>query len=224
MIIRVKKIIFLFVVLLLMSCSTSKNSPNNSEILNIIEDVWNDLGIKASTEVKIQKESLNINITYYDDYFILDETNQLINSIVLYSLDPLIASYDTVRFTYKYDDLSGVYSEIYPKTKIKSIQNESDKYELFQELVIFILKELNNYEVVGYKVLNEDLIKLYPKKYGHRGSFWLLLYNFSLDCCDTSSTAYKSMHLFRKGAHYPKQEVAPFVIDSVINYCEDQCE
>jgi hypothetical protein len=197
-----------------------ENKIKHETLISISQNVWNDLGIEASTGFEAKNNSLTINIKYIDEYFLFDETNHLINSYLLYSLDSLITYFDTIIVVSNFDKLTDILEVKYHKDHVKKIQEEAASNQLFINMVKFTLNGINNYDEVGFEDLINDLKELTPDEFQHQGSFWVLLYNYSLNCCDSTSIAYKSMHVLNNAAHYPKRPWRPEILDSLINYCE----
>jgi len=214
-----------FYLVLLLSCNYKRNINIEQEKFNsITQNVWDKLGIKANTDFKIENKNLLLDINYVENYFLLDETNHLINSYLLFSMDTLATCFDSVIINTRFTNLAGIQEVKYSKENVISIQKETAGNQLFCNMFVFILNNINNYDDIGFDDLIKDLKELAPDAFQHQGSFWLLLHNYSLNCCDSTSIAYKSMHMLERAAQYPKRPWHPEIIDSLINYCEGKCE
>ena len=210
----------------IISCSRNNNDQIRclEKIVSITDSVCFQLDIKATTSIEQRENKITFLIHFIDHYPLMDESHKVFNSFLLYKLDSLITRFDTIEIARTYEDLVGLYSEIYLKEQVFEIQRKTSESVLFRDMVIYAFIHLNNYEIIGFEDNIEDLRELIPDKFMHKGSFWLLIYNYSFSCCDTSSISYNSMHLLRKSSHYPERPWRPEVIDYLINYCESHCE
>lgn len=219
-------IIFIFLLIKTVSCSRIINDQKIilQEITNITDSVCSQLDISASTSTIEYDKKITIHIHFIDHYPLTEESHKVFNSLLLFELDSLATIYDTIEIARTYEDLVGWYSQIYLKEQVHKIQIQSLESLLFTDIAIYTFKNLNNYELLGFEDIIIDLRVLIPDKFKHNGSFWLLLYNYSYSCCDTSSIPYKSMQLVRKSSHYPGRPWRPDFIDSIIYYCKRDCE
>ena len=222
-----KKVIqILILAFILQSCANKKGIVTvNLPILDsLTHKTLNSFGITASSRHAFIDNKLIVHIEYLENYFLLEGTERLINSFVLASFDSLINSVDTTIIFSTYKGLVDTTQSIYTKETIKMYQNELETNYLFKEMVTYTLNEINSSEDIAFESITDDLRTLVPDKFQHKGGFWLLLHNYTLNCCDTTSNAYKSMHMFSYATHFPKYLVCPEVIDSLMKYCEQKCD
>ena len=69
-----------------------------------------------------------------------------------------------------------------------------------------------------------NFTSLYIPDFQSTGSFWLLLLDYSINCCDSTSIEFKSMNVYEAAVNYPKRKVRPELIDRIIKMCKTSCE
>lgn len=221
------RVIHIFILTLLLQNCTLKKEPTTVNLLkldSLTQKTISEFGITASTRLSLIDNKLLIHIDYLNDYFLLEGTEKLIKSFVLASFDSLVNSVDTTIMFSTYKDLVDSTESIYTKEIIQMYQDELVKNPLFKEMVTYSLREFNSTDDIALETITDDLRSLVPNKFQHNGGFWVLLYNYTLSCCDSTSNAYKSMYMFSHATHYPEYQVRPEVIDSIIKYCEKKCK
>ncbi len=188
--------LILFFCAILFSC-TSPNKEKELRIGSAIHQILSGLNIDAEIGVECDINSLRISIDYIEKYFLLEETNKLLNSFLLYSLDSFLIEFDTVTIEREYTDFIDSFSDVYIHSNIESVKKTFVGNSLFLSIVEFLLSEIDNIDEIAFEEVNKELKELQIPGFQSNGSFWLLLLDYSNNCCDSASIEFKSMSVYK---------------------------
>ena len=201
------------------SCSNRNQSLNDTK--KIVDSTFNRLGISLIDSVYINDNSLIIEIQYIDNFYLTDESNELILSFLFYNLDNHLQNYESVIVRTLYKGLSDDETNIYKPTAINRMQNRFRNNALFKESFLQLIQNLDALEVISLNELIRDIKIAAPNLYEHQGGFWILVEDYTKTYVDTTSVPFISMNLLYKAAEFPERPIKPEVIKSFFNTCSE---
>lgn len=216
---------FLFIITLF-SCNnkTMKENDTISLIKEKTNIVWEDTGIILEDSISVIDNSLYFDLKFIDDYFLLDETKDVLFSYLFYSLDTLIHKYDTIYITQSYIDLIDINKYSYTKNDVLRKQLKFEQNPLFKDLCIYSLMNLNTNEIIVFHEIIKDInFHVYSDQKEKVPLFWELLYKYTQKCCNKHSIERISM-LIIFDVVTEKVDNRKDVIQYIIDTCEKQCE
>ncbi len=211
--------ILLFYFLLSPSCSNGTQSIN--EIKEKIDAIYHELGIIINDTVYTHDNSLVIEIQYIKDYYLTDESNDLIICFLFYRLGNMLEDFESVVVRTLFKGLSDDNTDIYKANSIERMQSRFVKNIRFRKTFLYLIKNLNANEIIGFNELIIDTKVAAPDLFKQEGEFWLLVEDYTKYCNDTTSVAFKSMNLLQKATKFPERPFKPEVIEGIINLCNE---
>jgi hypothetical protein len=228
-----KLVLFIFSTLLICSCGGRADYPSQEEsmLLNSVESIehsskqiFEKLDIRVEDSIFLKKGNIYFEITFVENYFVLSETNKLIFSYLMSELDTLIHPFDSMFIIYDYVDLSDQKKMLtYSLEGVKRQQTNMNSDNLFKSIVEYSLLNLNSEDIIGFNKMIEDLPKFVPEDFKFKGSFWMLLHNYSLNCCNLESNVVSEMEVLYTASSYPGREWKPDVLARIMEMGTAYC-
>ncbi len=210
-----KKYILIIVIVtaILSSCKENATTPPSSFIeahsLNyLIQGYLKDSLGFDSVDVKTYGNnlSLTINIKYSGKYYMDDEPNKIIVSLLIYYNYELLNKYDNVYFILKFEkNMENTFALMYNNDRLKSIYLKSKDSPIFIDFVEHYIKNTSQREVdICNFIIKKD--NEYSKLPDFNGSFWMLLYKYS-KADKGDSILFKQFDSFYHGTGFEKFKI-----------------
>ena len=101
------------------------------------------------------------------------------------------------------------------------MQSRFTKNIQFKNIFLYLVKNLNANDIIGFNELIIDTKIAAPDLFKHEGEFWLLVEDYSKYCSDSTSITFKSMNLLQKATKFPERPFKPEVIEGIIALCKE---
>jgi hypothetical protein len=212
-----------------LACTPSKKEVLNNYDHKIVDSIgtsiqqeFKELQINSQFQIEVRSDTLMFRIVYTNNYFITDETNQLILAHLMFKLDTLLLLYNHVKVRYRWDDLADDRTVVYSKKGILENQNKLKNNLCFYRMTRFLIQNISTNDVIGYNIMIKDLREKYlPNAFTYMGTFWLMIYDYSKHCREENSDLDNQMKLLLKASQYPKAPINSKVLEKVIEMCDE---
>jgi hypothetical protein len=191
-------------------------------IYDSVDSSYRDLNIKVNDSIYEKNSTLYINIEYISNYYLMDESNELITSYLFSNLGSILNKYNSVIIETMFYKLSDVKVSVYKPDAVKRMQNRFTSNQLFKDAFCYFIKNSNSNEILGFNEIINDFEVYLPEKNLYKGNFWNLIENYTINYKDSTSNDYLSVKLLYEAAKYPKLKLHPEVIKTFMEMCENR--
>ncbi len=195
-----------YFLVLLIILSTSCNQCAKKEITNFENEVAKELyGWGLHNEVVVSEVENTINITIHflkndsnslNSYFLDEESNNLVIAMLNQTFYEKLKNYKDIAYSLSFEDKKDMAPMIVliNNTKLNVTRTQFENTPKFYDFVKYAFEHVQSVDIVRANAWLEYL-RDKPEVFDFKGSFWKLLYNFTV-ACDKPEEKINDIYLF----------------------------
>jgi len=216
-----RRIVFLLLIVVsIVSCSwhNGKNQEAIKELDDKITTVFSQYGRKVIVHSSINEDRLKIDLFFKSPSFIDPETQKMMLSLLSYHMHTIFDDFGGVDFNYIDEGFEReplFYSQ--EKNDVEYSFGMFNRNKMFLDQVTYVLNDMSQNELLASNLIIEELNRIIPNAFSFKGSFWLLLYQYSLDFRNDKSVSTKNFTIFYNAASVTGSNVDVNHLKNLVN-------
>lgn len=211
------KNLIVFLIITILSCSCiNKQKNKETEINEKIASTLLLYGRQVEAHSTIDEMKLSLELFFKSPSFIDPETQKMILALLAYHMHDYYVDYDSIYVNY-IDE--GLLDTIHYQQGIKDVEISYNKFsnnKTFLTQVSYSLNNMSQDEILASSLIIKELNRIMPDVFNFTGSFWLLLYQYSLNYLNENSIEVKNFTVFVNAASLNGSHVNPINLKNIL--------